>query len=135
MAISFQWRRRSVTPGPRCRRRLGWRRFGRASKRGPKASRRPPGIPSAPAGTGRPSASIPSTNARRDDRLLMRSLLSRQSHHGCGQRGGEQPRSEEHTSELQSRQYLVCRLLLEKKKKKKLNSYQIKNDKTKEKQS
>src|SRR3712207_7218745 len=34
--------------------------------------------------------------------------------------GGDQPvipRSEEHTSELQSRQYLVCRLLLEKKKK------------------
>src|SRR3712207_7040791 len=36
--------------------------------------------------------------------------------HGRGRgrgRGGE--RSEEHTSELQSRQYLVCRLLLEKK--------------------
>src|SRR3712207_6858627 len=32
--------------------------------------------------------------------------------------GGGQGRSEEHTSELQSRQYLVCRLLLEKKKKK-----------------
>src|SRR3712207_7913727 len=31
-----------------------------------------------------------------------------------GARGGS--RSEEHTSELQSRQYLVCRLLLEKKK-------------------
>src|SRR3712207_8590044 len=30
----------------------------------------------------------------------------------------ELKRSEEHTSELQSRQYLVCRLLLEKKKKK-----------------
>src|SRR3712207_7115150 len=30
---------------------------------------------------------------------------------------GHRPRSEEHTSELQSRQYLVCRLLLEKKKK------------------
>src|SRR3712207_8920403 len=30
--------------------------------------------------------------------------------------GGCSPRSEEHTSELQSRQYLVCRLLLEKKK-------------------
>src|SRR3712207_7080138 len=30
--------------------------------------------------------------------------------------GGQQGRSEEHTSELQSRQYLVCRLLLEKKK-------------------
>src|SRR3712207_6692102 len=29
---------------------------------------------------------------------------------------GESKRSEEHTSELQSRQYLVCRLLLEKKK-------------------
>src|ERR1035437_11064430 len=29
---------------------------------------------------------------------------------------GKNPRSEEHTSELQSRQYLVCRLLLEKKK-------------------
>src|SRR3712207_7006826 len=28
-----------------------------------------------------------------------------------------EPRSEEHTSELQSRQYLVCRLLLEKKNK------------------
>src|SRR3712207_8262144 len=31
-------------------------------------------------------------------------------------RGGILTRSEEHTSELQSRQYLVCRLLLEKKK-------------------
>src|SRR3712207_7752580 len=30
---------------------------------------------------------------------------------------GVRERSEEHTSELQSRQYLVCRLLLEKKKK------------------
>src|SRR5258707_11492415 len=37
-------------------------------------------------------------------------------------------RSEEHTSELQSRQYLVCRLLLEKKKKKKnIESYQQNN--------
>src|SRR3712207_8687722 len=32
-------------------------------------------------------------------------------------RGEPAPRSEEHTSELQSRQYLVCRLLLEKKNK------------------
>src|SRR5947209_15530950 len=31
-------------------------------------------------------------------------------------------RSEEHTSELQSRQYLVCRLLLEKKKKTRLDT-------------
>src|SRR3712207_7572848 len=48
----------------------------------------------------------------------------RQRHPGQGRprpRGAEgsaRPlRSEEHTSELQSRQYLVCRLLLEKKKK------------------
>src|SRR3712207_7211079 len=34
---------------------------------------------------------------------------------GIGRDRLEVPRSEEHTSELQSRQYLVCRLLLEKK--------------------
>src|SRR3712207_8471441 len=40
-------------------------------------------------------------------------------HLGVGLLAGERhvQRSEEHTSELQSRQYLVCRLLLEKKKK------------------
>src|SRR3712207_9009085 len=39
--------------------------------------------------------------------------------HRARRRPGHQAdrRSEEHTSELQSRQYLVCRLLLEKKKK------------------
>src|SRR3712207_7062658 len=42
-------------------------------------------------------------------------------HHGDGRAGdelraGRRRRSEEHTSELQSRQYFVCRLLLEKKK-------------------
>src|SRR3712207_7518048 len=35
----------------------------------------------------------------------------------CPLRAVPAERSEEHTSELQSRQYLVCRLLLEKKKK------------------
>src|SRR3712207_7631663 len=35
----------------------------------------------------------------------------------CMRASGPKSRSEEHTSELQSRQYLVCRLLLEKKKK------------------
>src|SRR3712207_8447618 len=35
------------------------------------------------------------------------------------------PRSEEHTSELQSRQYLVCRLLLEKKNKSLLLAFLI----------
>src|SRR3712207_8618641 len=44
----------------------------------------------------------------------------RQRGHGsqvksAGERQPSQDRSEEHTSELQSRQYLVCRLLLEKK--------------------
>src|SRR2546425_6801271 len=34
----------------------------------------------------------------------------------CTKSGGEKYRSEEHTSELQSLAYLVCRLLLEKKK-------------------
>src|SRR3712207_8543408 len=40
-----------------------------------------------------------------------RTLLGR-----SGRSSGREHRSEEHTSELQSRQYLVCRLLLEKKK-------------------
>src|SRR3712207_8618513 len=43
-----------------------------------------------------------------------------QGGHGAGPQRrlvARRPRSEEHTSELQSRQYLVCRLLLEKKKK------------------
>src|SRR3712207_7597734 len=40
-------------------------------------------------------------------------------------RGAHRERSEEHTSELQSRQYLVCRLLLEKKKKRHLKVYSL----------
>src|SRR5947209_11666541 len=45
-------------------------------------------------------------------------------------------RSEEHTSELQSRQYLVCRLLLEKKKKnKKIIKTNIRKKKKKEKEN
>src|SRR3712207_7869725 len=38
------------------------------------------------------------------------------SRSGASSTSGRSSRSEEHTSELQSRQYLVCRLLLEKKK-------------------
>src|SRR6266496_5131714 len=45
----------------------------------------------------------------------------------------DQLRSEEHTSELQSRRDLVCRLLLEKKKKKKNNKFKKKNKKKKKK--
>src|SRR3712207_8286068 len=40
---------------------------------------------------------------------------SRGFHRRSARALGKQARSEEHTSELQSRQYLVCRLLLEKK--------------------
>src|SRR3712207_7475734 len=50
---------------------------------------------------------------------LRRSLgISREEFLGLGRIRPADPgeRSEEHTSELQSRQYLVCRLLLEKKK-------------------
>src|SRR6476620_2555392 len=43
------------------------------------------------------------------------------------------PRSEEHTSELQSRQYLVCRLLLEKKKKRERKRGRKKKEKKKRK--
>src|SRR3712207_6917594 len=39
-------------------------------------------------------------------------------------------RSEEHTSELQSRQYLVCRLLLEKKKNKYVNQRTVAQHRT-----
>src|SRR3712207_7680160 len=48
----------------------------------------------------------------------LRARLDRHRRHvDAVHRGGDElaPRSEEHTSELQSRQYLVCRLLLEKK--------------------
>src|SRR2546422_3504951 len=41
---------------------------------------------------------------------------------GSSQFGATEGRSEEHTSELQSRLHLVCRLLLEKKKKTRKNS-------------
>src|SRR5437870_7593722 len=39
--------------------------------------------------------------------------------------GGGSVRSEEHTSELQSRGHLVCRLLLEKKKKKRIHKTDV----------
>src|SRR3712207_9108682 len=45
----------------------------------------------------------------------------------AGRQGRLHGRSEEHTSELQSRQYLVCRLLLEKKKNKTANIENIYN--------
>src|SRR5207249_10592407 len=52
-------------------------------------------------------------------------FLARDSGAFVARIAGEEMRSEEHTSELQSRFDLVCRLLLEKKKKKKLENLQI----------
>src|SRR2546422_5756004 len=52
---------------------------------------------------------------------------------GHGEHGGpDGVRSEEHTSELQSRLHLVCRLLLEKKKKQIKNMSHISGDKVSE---
>src|SRR5688572_31873661 len=46
-------------------------------------------------------------------------LQADEARSGCREHGQQAPRSEEHTSELQSQSNLVCRLLLEKKKEKK----------------
>src|SRR3712207_7638690 len=58
------------------------------------------------------------TLVERRARFTMLLHLPPMAGHGVGPREKNGPalRSEEHTSELQSRQYLVCRLLLEKKK-------------------
>src|SRR3712207_6992310 len=54
--------------------------------------------------------------ARAEQGLGAASFLVRHRDKGPDRQGGGGSRSEEHTSELQSRQYLVCRLLLEKNK-------------------
>src|SRR3989441_1280508 len=72
------------------------------SRETPKASRPPASIPTAPPTRVRVEAST--RNCHRIARRVAPSAL-------------RTPRSEEHTSELQSLAYLVCRLLLEKKKK------------------
>src|SRR3712207_7093292 len=53
---------------------------------------------------------------------MLESRARHQHAHGASTRVRHR-RSEEHTSELQSRQYLVCRLLLEKKKKNYVHTY------------
>src|SRR5258707_5883766 len=59
-----------------------------------------------------PNNWAPRSSAAPRDRLPRYSTSIRAAMH----RSKRDSRSEEHTSELQSRQYLVCRLLLEKKK-------------------
>src|SRR2546430_4535570 len=58
---------------------------------------------------------------------LGESVESHQRDHSAAvaRRGGAEDRSEEHTSELQSQSNLVCRLLLEKKKKQKRAAYNV----------
>src|SRR3712207_6886393 len=58
-----------------------------------------------------------STCCRSSERRSRSTSTSSPTSGGCRTASGcPSSRSEEHTSELQSRQYLVCRLLLEKKK-------------------
>src|SRR3712207_7602346 len=58
----------------------------------------------------------PALQERREVRVRYRLAVLHEAR-VAGLGDGDPRRSEEHTSELQSRQYLVCRLLLEKKKK------------------
>src|SRR3712207_8610273 len=60
------------------------------------------------------TARFPATRLRRRDGTGRRRDARPRRHVADGRRGPDR-RSEEHTSELQSRQYLVCGLLLEKK--------------------
>src|SRR5690349_23774875 len=67
-----------------------------------------------------PAVLQPRSGARRPAMPLNRSCIATAMPLSCRRNDGERDeRSEEHTSELQSRRDLVCRLLLEKKKKKK----------------
>src|SRR2546423_7601466 len=66
------------------------------------------------------STLFPYTTLFRSSPGSLRALPSRVTLSACrpdSRRPGSLPRSEEHTSELQSLAYLVCRLLLEKNKK------------------
>src|SRR2546427_9625628 len=73
-------------------------------------SAKPPELPRPSMGGGSTAMTVPS------DRLAKRWLKAcTSSHDACP---APRTRSEEHTSELQSQSNLVCRLLLEKKKKK-----------------
>src|SRR3712207_8203903 len=71
-------------------------------------------ISHSPGGIRRNCRGVPQTG-RREPRRVRRPETTRVLD-PRPQRDRERRRSEEHTSELQSRQYLVCRLLLEKKK-------------------
>src|SRR5712672_138668 len=68
----------------------------------------------------------PIPDAAKDQAVTPTVEVVRQLATSAGPQAGMAARSEEHTSELQSLAYLVCRLLLEKKKKLKLPSHTLK---------
>src|SRR3712207_6941822 len=73
-----------------------------------RSSTRPSCRGPAPRGAVHPGAVLPRRDRAQGQSLLLEDRV-------CRRVDRRPPRSEEHTSELQSRQYLVCRLLLEKK--------------------
>src|SRR3712207_7873335 len=84
----------------------------------PPPAERHPRLPPLLADLLRAGAARPTAHGSRDGRRE-RPLLRHRAADPATDRAGQDrlgARSEEHTSELQSRQYLVCRLLLEKKK-------------------
>src|SRR2546422_4353432 len=70
---------------------------------------------------GRPGLCVPVVEAQEQLQVLVRASHRGDRAHAADEEqikcGRTEDRSEEHTSELQSRLHLVCRLLLEKKKK------------------
>src|SRR2546422_4740814 len=71
---------------------------------------------------GRPSSLVMSKRPACHTGVVLATVRSKPAACGSSVNGLAAGRSEEHTSELQSRLHLVCRLLLEKKKKKKQTS-------------
>src|SRR3989441_6041835 len=75
----------------------------------------------------RPQHPLGAERHRRDDDGFQDDERERDDQQQC-----RHARSEEHTSELQSLAYLVCRLLLEKKKKKKIRTIHIESTLTRD---
>src|SRR3712207_8338008 len=90
--------------------------------------RRPPRSTLFPYTTLFRSGTVPPLFERGAARAVRLHLAARQRILGRRRAGPTPHRSEEHTSELQSRQYLVCRLLLEKKKNNKNLTYTSNTD-------
>src|SRR5690606_39953873 len=101
-----------ASPPPHVSTLFPTRRSSDLHRRG-KAGRRRAPSPAPPAGRtrsgGDPAAGVPGCPGR--ERAVLYAGGG-----GAGPRSAPGPRSEEHTSELQSRENLVCRLRLEKKK-------------------